>query len=93
MAILLRMDMCCLGMGLLTMLPPFNGPQEVDGPVLQVDHIPDIDDLPHQAHVGEPNNNHFQNLEMNFMFSQEWHHDPVFQMLEERKRSAQFSRL
>jgi hypothetical protein len=30
---------------------------------------------------------------MNFMFSQEWLPDPVFQMFEERKRAAQFSRL
>jgi hypothetical protein len=27
--------------------------------VLQVDHNPDIAELPHQAHVGDPNNNHF----------------------------------
>jgi hypothetical protein len=72
---------------------PFIGPQEVDGPVPQVDHVHDMEDLPHQAHVGEPNNNHLQNLEMNFMLSQEWQPDPVFQMFEERKRSAQFSRL
>jgi hypothetical protein len=72
---------------------PLFGPQEVDGPVHQVDHVHDLEDLPHQAHVGEPNNNHPQNLEMNFMFSQEWLPDPVFQMFEERKRVAQFSRL
>jgi hypothetical protein len=72
---------------------PLFGPQEVDGPVQQVDHVHDLEDLPHQAHVGEPNNNHPQNLEMNFMFSQEWLPDPVFQMFEERKRAAQFSRI
>jgi hypothetical protein len=30
---------------------------------------------------------------MNFMVNQGWQPDPVFQMFEERKRAAQFSRL
>jgi hypothetical protein len=66
------------GDGIAFNAAPFNGPQEVDGPVLQVDHNPDFADLPHQAHVGDPNNNHFHNLEMNFMLTQEWQPDPVF---------------
>jgi hypothetical protein len=49
---------------------------------------------PHHAQDGEPNNNQFlQNLEMNFMLTQEWQPDPVFQMHMERKRSAQFYRI
>jgi hypothetical protein len=79
--------------GLAVNIAAFNGPQEVDGPAPQVDPVPGIDDLPLQAHVGDPNNNHFQNLEMNFMINQEWQPDPVFQMFEERKRADQFSKL
>jgi hypothetical protein len=49
---------------------PFNGPQEVDGPVLQMDPLPLIAGQPPQAQDGEPNNNQFlQNLEMNFMLT------------------------
>jgi hypothetical protein len=81
------------GVGLAVNITAFNGPQEVDGPAPQVDHVPGIADLPHQAHVGDPNNNHFQNLEMNFMVNQGWQPDPMFQMFEERKRAAQFSSL
>jgi hypothetical protein len=58
-----------------------------------VDHVHDMEVLPPQAHVDEPNNNHPQNFKMNFMFHQEWQPDPVFQMFEERKRVVQFSRL
>lgn len=82
-----------LGDGLAVNNATFNGPQEVDGPVLQVDHVPGVADLPLQAHFGDPNNNHFQNLEMNFMVNQGWQPDPVLQMFEERERAAQFSRL
>jgi hypothetical protein len=77
-----------LGDGLAVNNAAFNGPQEVDGPALQVDHVPGVADLPLQAHVGDPNNNHFQNLEMNFMVNQGWQPDPVLQMFEERERAA-----
>lgn len=70
---------------------PFDGQQEVVGPGPQVEqaHV----DVPPQAHVDVPNNNHHQNLEMNFMVHQDWQPDPVFQMIEERGRAVQFSRL
>jgi hypothetical protein len=57
---------------------PFNGPQEVDGPAPQVDQVQDLEVVPPQAHVDVPNNNHPQNLEMNFMLHQDWQPDPVF---------------
>jgi hypothetical protein len=79
--------------GFAVNIAAFNGPQEVDGPAPLVDPVPGIDELPLQAHVGDPNNNHFQNFEMNFMINQDTKPDPMFQMLEERKRTEQFSRL
>jgi hypothetical protein len=42
---------------------------------------------------GQNNNHFFHNMEMNFMFAQEWQPDPVFQMHLERKRSAQLYRI
>jgi hypothetical protein len=68
---------------------PINGPQEADGPVIQMDPLAVNDDQPPEAQDGGQNNNHFfHNMEMNFMFTQEWQPDPVFQMHLERKRSA-----
>jgi hypothetical protein len=82
-----------IGNGMDINAAPFNGPQEVDGPAPQVDQAQDLEVVPPQAHVDVPNNNHHQNLEMNFMLHQDWQPDPVFQMIEERNRAVQFSRL
>jgi hypothetical protein len=73
---------------------PINGPQEVDGPVIQMDPLAVNAGQPPKAQDGGQNNNHFfHNLEMNFMFTQEWQPDPVFQMHLERRRSAQLYRI
>jgi hypothetical protein len=73
---------------------PINGPQEVDGPVIQLDPLVVNDGQPPEAQEGGHNNNHFfHNVEMNFMFAQEWQPDPVFQMHLERKRPAQLYRI
>jgi hypothetical protein len=73
---------------------PFNGPQEVDGLVIQMDPPAINAGQPPLAQDGGQNNNQFfHNLEMNFMFTQEWQPDLVFQMHLERKRSAQFYRI
>jgi hypothetical protein len=83
-----------LGDGLTFNVAPFNVPQEVDGPVIQMAPPPVNAGQPPQAQDGGPNNNQFfQNLEMNFMLTQEWQPDPVFQMHMERKRSAQLYRI
>jgi hypothetical protein len=82
-----------IGNGMDINAAPFNGPQEVDGPAPQVDQAQDLEVVPPQVHVDLPNNNHHQNLEMNFMLHQDWQPDPVFQMIEERNRAVQFSRL
>jgi hypothetical protein len=74
-----------IGNGMEINAAPFNGPQEVDGPAPQVDQAQDLEVV--------PNNNQHQNLEMNFMLHQDWQPDPVFQMVEERNRAVQFSRL
>jgi hypothetical protein len=67
------------GDGLAFNVAPFNGPHEVDGPVIQMAPPPVNADQPPQAQDGGPNNNqYFQNLEINFMLTQEWQPDPVF---------------
>jgi hypothetical protein len=45
--------------GLAFNAAPFNGPQEVDGPVIQMDLPPINAGQPPQAQDGGPNNNHF----------------------------------
>jgi hypothetical protein len=56
------------GDGLAFNVAPFNGPQEVDGPVIQMDPLPVNAGQPPQVQDGGPNNNQFfQNLEMNFI--------------------------
>jgi hypothetical protein len=70
---------------------PLNGPQEVDGPIIQ---SPRNGGCPAPRCSTEGQNNHFfNNVEMNYMFAQDWQPDPVFQMHMERKRTAQFYRL
>jgi hypothetical protein len=72
---------------------PMNGPQEVDGPVIQLDPHAMDDGQPPEAQEGGHNNHFLHNVEMNYMFAQDWQPDPVFQLHMERKRSAQFYRI
>jgi hypothetical protein len=76
----------------LGVAPP-NGPLEVDGPLNQGDHQEVEDILLPDAQPGEQMNNDFNNVEMNYMFAQDWQPDPVFLIHMERKRRAQFYRI
>jgi hypothetical protein len=51
------------------------------------------DGQPPEAQEGGHNNHFLHNVEMNYMFAQDWQPDPVFQLHMERKRSAQFYRI
>jgi hypothetical protein len=76
----------------LGVAPP-NGPQEVDGPLNQVNHQ-ELEDAPLPAAQPVGQINHvFNNVEMNYMFAQDWQLDPVFQMHMERKRTTEFYKL
>jgi hypothetical protein len=72
---------------------PPNEPQEVDGPLNQGDHQELEDILLPVAQPGEQMNNDFNNVEMNYMFAQDWQPDTVFLIHKERKRRAQFYRI
>jgi hypothetical protein len=72
---------------------PQNGPQEVDDPIYQGDHQELEDILLPDAQPGEQINNGLNNVEMNYMLTQDWQSDPVFLIHMERKRSAQLYRI
>jgi hypothetical protein len=72
---------------------PLNGPQEVDGPLNQGNHQELEDILLPDAQPGEQINNGINNVEMNYMFAQDWKPDPIFLLHMERKRSAQLYRI
>jgi hypothetical protein len=55
----------------LGVAPP-NGPQEVDGPLNQGDRQELEDILLPDAQPGEQMNNDFNNVEMNYLFTQDW---------------------
>jgi hypothetical protein len=72
---------------------PMIGPQEVDGPPLQdVPLVPGDIVIP-DAQPVEPIVNGHNNVGLNFMFSHDWHSDPVLLSHLERKRNAQFYRI
>jgi hypothetical protein len=72
---------------------PLNGLQEIDGPPIQGGlHVPGDIIIP-DAQLEGPNINDPNNVELNYMFSQDWRPDPVLLSHLERKRNAQFYRI